>query len=199
MYLLGKNSENIFREIQKKQNLKISCQPKKLSSNVSLDYAEVEDIVNRKVDQLSHQYLYQVKLKGEIDLAWLNAHSFVEPLNITKEDLRIVYQESHSLLKNLRKNQKKEEIRWGKRGWDSQSTIPTKIKKKLVNVTQSYNFGPDASPQVEEYGTYKELGLKQQDVTDVLSHYWLSDVYIHVAGILFKKQYPNYPMQLDIH
>ena len=25
MYLLGKNNENIFREIQKKQNLKISC------------------------------------------------------------------------------------------------------------------------------------------------------------------------------
>ena len=51
---------------------------------MSLDYAEVEDIVNRKVDQLSHQYLYQVKLKGEIDLAWLNAHSFVEPVKYNK-------------------------------------------------------------------------------------------------------------------
>ena len=47
---------------------------------MSLDYAEVEDIVNRKVDQLSHQYLYQVKLKGEINLVWLNAHNFVEPV-----------------------------------------------------------------------------------------------------------------------
>ena len=43
---------------------------KKLSSDVSLEYVEVEDIVDRKVDQLSHQYLYQVKLKGEIDLVW---------------------------------------------------------------------------------------------------------------------------------
>ena len=51
----------------------------------------------------------------------------------------------------------------------------------------------------EEYGIYKELGLKQQDVTDILSNCWLSDVHIHAAGILFKKQYPNYPMQLDIH
>ena len=68
-----------------------------------------------------------------------------------------------------------------------------------VNVIQSYSFGPDASLLVAEYGIYKELGLKQQDVTDVLSKFWLSDVHIHAAGILFKKQYPNYPMQLDIH
>ena len=44
---------------------------KNVSSDVSLDYVEVENIVNRKVDQLSHQYLYQVKLKGDIDLVWL--------------------------------------------------------------------------------------------------------------------------------
>ena len=52
---------------------------------------------------------------------------------------------------------------------------------------------------VEEYSIYKELGLKQQDVTDVLGNCWLSDVHMHAAGILFKKQYPTYPMQLDIH
>ena len=51
----------------------------------------------------------------------------------------------------------------------------------------------------KKYGTYKELGRKQQDVTDILSNCWLPDVHIHAAGILFKKQYPNYPMQLDTH
>ena len=57
---------------------------KKLSSDVSLEYVEVEDIVDRKADQLSYQYLYQVKLKGEIDLVWLNAHNFVEPVKYNK-------------------------------------------------------------------------------------------------------------------
>ena len=57
---------------------------KKLSSDVSLDYVEVQDIVDRKVDQLSHQYLCQVKLKGEIDLVWLNAHNFLEPVKCNK-------------------------------------------------------------------------------------------------------------------
>ena len=80
-----------------------------------------------------------------------------------------------------------------------QATIPTKIKKKLVIVIKSYSFGPDTSLLVEEHGIYKELGLKQQDVTDFLSNCWLSEVHIHAAGILFKKQYPNYPIQLDIH
>ena len=84
-YLLGKNSENIFREIQKKQlEFEDFMLAKKLSSDVSLEYVEVEDIVDRKVDQLSHQYLYQVKLKGEIDLVWLNAHNFHEPVKYNK-------------------------------------------------------------------------------------------------------------------
>ena len=51
---------------------------------MSLDYVEVEDIVDRMVDQLSHQYLYQVKLKREIDLVWLNAHNFLEPVKYNK-------------------------------------------------------------------------------------------------------------------
>ena len=84
-YLLCKNSENIFREIQKKQlEFKDFMLAKKLPLDVSLDQVEVEDIVERKVDQLSHQYLYQVKLEGEIDLVWLNAHNFVEPVKYSK-------------------------------------------------------------------------------------------------------------------
>ena len=79
-----------------------------------------------------------------------------------------------------------------------QSTVPTRIKKKLVIVIRSYKFGQDASLLVEEYSIYKELELKQQDVTDVLANCWLSDVHIHAAGILSKKQYPTYPINLDI-
>ena len=85
-YLLGKNSQNIFREIQKKHlEFEDFMLAKKLSSDVSLEYVEVEDIVGRKVNQLSHQYLYQVNLKGEIDLVWLNAHNFLEPVKYNKE------------------------------------------------------------------------------------------------------------------
>ena len=47
-----------------------------------------------------------------------------------------------------------------------QFTIPTKIKKKSVNVIESCKFGSDASLLVEEYSIYKELGLEQEDVTD---------------------------------
>ena len=84
-YLLGKNSENSFREKQKKlSEFKDFMLAKKLSSDVSLEYAEVENIVDRKVDQLSHQYFYQVKLKGEIDLVWLNAHNFYKAVKYNK-------------------------------------------------------------------------------------------------------------------
>ena len=195
MYLLGKNSSNIFREIQKKQlEFEDFMLPKNLSSDVSLDYVEVEDIVERKTDQLSHQYLYQVKLKGEIDLIWLNAHNFLEPVKYNKrrsqDSLPIKPQFAQKPKKEIKRKRKEE------RG---QSTIPTKIKKKSVNIIQRYSFGPDASLLVEEHRIYKALGLKQEDVTDVLSNCWLSDVHIHPAGILFKKQYSNYPMQLDIH
>ena len=108
---------------------------------------------------------------------------FLNLLNITNKDIRIVYQESHSLLKSLRRKSKRKEIRGG----GGQSTTPTKIKKKLVNIIQTYSFGPDTSLLVEKHGIYKDLGLKQEDVTDVLSNCWFSDVHIHAAGILFKK------------
>ena len=91
------------------------------------------------------------------------------------------------------------EIKRKRKVEEGQSTIPTKIRKKSVNIMKSYSFGPDASLLGEECGIYKELGIKQQDVTDILNNCWLSDAHIHAAGILFKKQYPNYPMQLDIH
>ena len=55
MYLLDKNGENIFREIQRNQlEFEDLMLTKKISSDVSLDYVEVEDIVDKKVDQLSH-------------------------------------------------------------------------------------------------------------------------------------------------
>ena len=69
---------------------------------------------------------------------------FLSLLNITNEDLRIVYQENNSLLKNMRKNSKERKVGWGCGVGGLQSTIPTKIKKKSVNVIQSYKFGPDA-------------------------------------------------------
>ena len=84
-YLVGKNSENIFTEIQKEQlDFKDFVLAKSISLDVSLDYVEVEDIVDRKVDQLSYQYIYQVKLKEEIDLIWLNAYNFLEPVKYNK-------------------------------------------------------------------------------------------------------------------
>ena len=55
-----------------------------LCLDVSLDYVKVENIVDRKVDQLSHQYLCHVKLKGETDLVWLNSYNFVEPVKYNK-------------------------------------------------------------------------------------------------------------------
>ena len=79
---------------------------KKLSSDVSLEHVEVEDIVDRKVDQLSHQYLYHVKLKEEIDLVWLNAHNFLEPVKYNKRRAQDSLPRSHSLLKNLIKKSK---------------------------------------------------------------------------------------------
>ena len=165
-YLVGKNSENIFREIQKKQlEYEDFMLAKNISSDVLLDYVEVEDIVDRKVDQVSHQYLYQVKLKGEIDLAWLNAHNFLEPVKYNKR------RSQDSIPRKPQFAQKPEkEIKSKRKVEVGQSTIPTKIKKKSVNVIQSYKFGSDASLLIEEYSIYRELGLKQQDVTDVLGN-----------------------------
>ena len=187
-YLLGKNSENIFREIQKKQlEFEDFMLAKSISSNVSLDYVEVEEIVDRKVDQLSHQYIYQVKSKGEIDLIWLNAHNFLEPVKYNKRRSRDnLPRKPQFAQKPEKKIKRKRKVEAG------QSTIPTKIKKTLVIVIQSYKFGSDASLLVEEYGIFKELRLKPQDVNDVLGSCWVSDVHIHAAGILFKKETVSY-------
>ena len=68
-----------------------------------------------------------------------------------------------------------------------------------VAIYYSYKNQEKIGLLVEEYSIYKELGVKQQHVIDDLGNCWLSDVHIHAAGILFKKQYPAYPMQLEVH
>ena len=138
-YLLGKNSENIFREIQKKQlELEDFMLAKKSSSDVSLEYVEVEDIVGRKVDQLSHQYLYQVKLKGEIDLVWLNPNNFIEAVKYNKR------RSQDSLPRKPQFAQKPEkEINRKRKVEGGQSTIPARIRKKSVrsfNQTKARSF-----------------------------------------------------------
>ena len=125
---------------------------------MSLEYVEVDT----NVDQLSHQYLYQVKLKGEIDLVWLNANNFIEAVKYNKR------RSQDSLPRKPQFAQKPEkEIKRKRKVEGGQSTIPRKIRKKSVDVIQSYSFGLEASLLGEECGIYKELGLKQQDVTDI--------------------------------
>ena len=125
MYLVGKNSDNTFREIQKKQ-LKFEhfMLAKSISSDVSLDYVDVEDIFDRKLGQLSHQNIYQVNLKGEIDLIWLNAHNFHDPIEYK------IRRFLDSLLQKPQFAQKPEkEIKRKRKVEAGHSTIPTKIKK----------------------------------------------------------------------
>ena len=154
---------NIFRKIQKKQlEFDDFVSAKKLSSDVSFEYVYVEDIVHWKLDHLSHQQLYQVKLKGEIDLVQLNTHNFIEPIKYNKRRSQDSLPRKPQLALIPEK-----EIKRKRKVEAGQSTIPTKIRKKSANVIQSYNFGPNASLLGKKYGTYKVLGLKQQDVTDI--------------------------------
>ena len=153
--LVGINSENIFREIQKKQlEYKDLMLVNSLCLDVSLDYVKVENIVDRKVDQLSHQYLCHVKLKGETDLVWLNAYNFVEPVKYNKR------RSQDSLPRKTQFAQLTEkEIKRTRKVEVGNLLFLQRSRKKLVNIIQSYNFGPDASLLVEEYCIYKELRM----------------------------------------
>ena len=92
----------------------------------------------------------------------VNAHNFLEPAKDNKR------RSQDSLPRKPQFVQKPEkEIKRKRKVEGGQSTIPRKIRKKSVNVIQSYSFGLEASLLGEECGIYKELGLKQQDVTDI--------------------------------
>ena len=41
--------------------------------------------------------------------------------------------------------------------------------------------------------------LQQKDLNDLIKGKWLSDVHIHAAGVLFKRKYFGFPLQIDIH
>ena len=41
--------------------------------------------------------------------------------------------------------------------------------------------------------------LQQKDLNDRIKGKWLSDVHIHAAGVLFKRKYPGFSLQTDIH
>ena len=111
---------------------------------------------------------------GEIGLVWLSVHNFLEPVKYNKRRSQdSLPRKSQFAQKPEKEMKRKRKVKGG------QSTIPTKIRKKSVNVIQSYSFDPNPSLLGEECGIYQELGLKQQYVTDILSNCWLSDVLIH--------------------
>ena len=61
----------------------------------------------RSISYLTSTYiLYQMKLKGEIDLVWLNTHNFLEPVEYNKQRSQGSLPRNHNLLKNLRKKSK---------------------------------------------------------------------------------------------
>ena len=41
--------------------------------------------------------------------------------------------------------------------------------------------------------------LQQKDLNDIIKGKWLSNVHIHAAGVLFKRKYPGFPLQIDIY
>ena len=54
-----------------------------LAKNISLrltplEYVEVEDIVDRKIEAKTHNYLYLVKFKNENENIWIPGHNFLD-------------------------------------------------------------------------------------------------------------------------
>ena len=76
-----------------------------------------------------------MKLKGEIDLVWLNAHNFLEPVKYNKR------RSQDSLPRKPQFAQKPEkEIKRKRKVEGGQSTISTKVRKKISQFYTKLQF-----------------------------------------------------------
>ena len=52
--------------------------------DVPLEYMEIEDIIDRKVDGKTHNFMYLVKFKATGEEMWLPGHNFLQPVRYNR-------------------------------------------------------------------------------------------------------------------
>ena len=82
-YEISESCKAIYREAMQKQVEKKDALLSKVlaSSDVPMDYLEVKDIVDRKVDPKTHNFLYLVKFNDEDEHVWLPSQNFFNPVH----------------------------------------------------------------------------------------------------------------------
>ena len=194
VYLLEEDSQVIFREAERKSleydDYKLAQQI--ASNDIPLEYVEIKDIINRKVDPKSHGFLYEVIFKNDDSTTWIPGHNFLEPVkyqrrktegNLTKKPQFATKLVEGEVLGKINENRKR------KGSFDTCIAKP-KLKKSSINALQKFHREPPIN---------KITNLRPDDLNEILNGLWLGDKHIHAAGHIFTKQYPNMAMQIDIH
>ena len=89
LFELSEGSRSIFRK--SKESIQIQ-QDALLAKNISLcytplEYIEVEDMVDQKIEAKTHNYLYLVKFKNENDNIWIPGHNFLDQVQYDRRKM----------------------------------------------------------------------------------------------------------------
>ena len=89
LFELSEGSRSIF--CKSKESIQIQ-QDALLAKNISLcytplEYIEVEDMVDQKIEAKTHNYLYLVKFKNENDNIWIPGHNFLDQVQYDRRKM----------------------------------------------------------------------------------------------------------------
>ena len=166
------------------------------AGDVPAEYFEIDDIIDRKVDDKSHTFLYKVSFKGDDNSVWIPGHNFLDTVKFKrrKTEKSLISSPQFAIKSVGESSNTKCRKRKGEKNAKT-SAHPPKISKKSIE--SLLKFHP--TPKVE-YEIHPSLAgnLKSSDIADIYNGKWLSDTHVYSASFLFKKKYPNL-MQLNLH
>ena len=133
-YELSENSRKIFREaktnvqIEQDSNL-AKCITK---SEQPLEYLEIDDILDRKVDFKTQNFIYLVKFKGNEDKVWIPGQNFLEEVQYQRRK-GAKNDQIQFAMKEIDHPELKANLKRPKKITSAENKKPPKLKKSSIN------------------------------------------------------------------
>ena len=167
------------------------------STNTPMEYLQVEEILNQKVDAKTHSFMYLVKFKDNDEQVWIPACNFAYPVKYQRRKGNVGTETQYACMDTAGEtaNENYEKVNRKRKNASLQKEVKLKVSKKSINKLQVFKRSTNSSEFISE--NLEWLGLRTEDVDEIRNGEWLADRHIHAASLLFQKKFPEIHQPLN--
>ena len=228
-YQLNEKSGDVFKAVIEEEFQKQDRALTKeiVNNDIPLDYQEVQDIIDRKIDVKTHSYLYLVKFDVGSEGVWLPSESFYQPVSYRRRGERTRAKTQFAIPPQSFEHETGKKRKTDAPGDSGVSNKMAKHNgKKLMKndpevvvvpgkeISRPARKATTASKSVKISSKTKnklrnfiqsdcgdividDFTLEQHRISNIENGIWIADDEIHAASLLLTKQYPSLSIPVD--